>query len=108
VIRAVKIGKSVMSDEVIKSIFGFFTIFVFAFVFGSIFMALLGLDIVTATTSVVATLANIGPGLAKVGSIENFAFIPTIGKVFLSFCMILGRLELYTVLVLLVPDFWKR
>ncbi len=106
--RAVKIGASVMSDDVTKSIFGFFVIFVFVFVFGSLFMGLLGLDVVTATTSVVATLANIGPGLAKVGSIENFAFIPTVGKIFLSLCMILGRLELYTVLVLLVPDFWKR
>lgn len=107
-VRAVKIGRSVMSDDVVKSIFGFFTIFIFVFVFGSLFMGLLGLDIVTATTSVVATLANIGPGLAKVGSIENFAFIPTAGKIFLSLCMILGRLELYTVLVLMVPDFWKR
>lgn len=107
-VRAVKIGRSVMSGEVVKSIFGFFTIFIFAFVFGSLFMGLLGLDIVTATTSVVATLANIGPGLAKVGALENFAFIPTVGKIFLSLCMILGRLELYTVLVLLIPDFWKR
>lgn len=107
-VRTVKLGKSVMSDDVTKSIFGFFALAVFVIVAGSLFMGLLGLDIVTAVTSVVATLFNIGPGLAKVGSLENFAFIPASGKIFLSFCMILGRLELYTVLVLLIPDFWKR
>ncbi len=107
-IRSVRLGRSVMSDEITRSIFGFFAIAVFIFVFGSLFMGLLGLDIVTATTSVVATLFNIGPGLGRVGSIENFAFIPTAGKLFLSGCMILGRLEFYTVLVLFVPDFWKR
>ena len=71
-------------------------------------MSAIGLDMVTAATSVVATLANIGPGLAKVGAIENYAFVPWGGKLFLSFLMILGRLELFTVLVLLIPDFWRR
>ena len=107
-VKSVKIGRSAMSDEVTKSILGFFVIAVFIFVAGSLFMALLGLDIITACTSVVATMFNIGPGLARVGPVENFAFIPSVGKIFLSFCMILGRLEFYTVLVLFVPDFWKR
>jgi len=107
-VRAVRLGRSVVCDEVTRSIFGFFAIAVLVFVFGSLFMGMLGLDIVSATTSVVATMFNIGPGLARVGSIENFAFIPTAGKLFLSGCMILGRLEFYTVLVLLIPDFWKR
>ncbi|UCF37667.1 MAG: TrkH family potassium uptake protein [Acidobacteriota bacterium] len=107
-VRTVRLGRSIIPDEVTRSIFGFFALAAFVFVSGSLFMALLGLDIVSATTSVVATLFNIGPGLAKVGAVENFAFIPTPGKIFLSFCMILGRLEFYTILVLLVPDFWKR
>ncbi|MCI0697077.1 TrkH family potassium uptake protein [candidate division KSB1 bacterium] len=107
-VKAVKIGKSVMSDEITKSIFGFFTLYLLVIVFGSLFMSLLGLDIITASTAVITTLGGVGPGLAQVGPIENFAFIPTVGKIFLSLCMILGRLELYTVLVLLVPDFWKR
>ena len=71
-------------------------------------MAALGLDIVTASTSVAACLGNIRPGLARVGALENYPHIPAIGKVFLSFCMMLGRLELGTLLVLLVPDFWRR
>ena len=107
-VKAVKIGHSAMSNDLIKSIYAFFALFLFVFVAGSLFMSTLGLDILTATTSVIATLGNIGPGLAKVGAIENFAFVPTAGKLFLSFCMILGRLELFTVFVLFVPDFWKR
>ena len=107
-VRKVKLGRSVMPDPVIKSIFGFFVLFMMTFVIASLIMGLLGLDVVTATTAVVATLANIGPGLARVGSIENFAFIPSVGKIVLSICMILGRLELYTVLVLFLPHFWKR
>ncbi len=107
-VKTVKIGKAVMPDEITKSIFGFFALAIFVAVLGSIFLGLLGLDVVTASTAVVAALFNIGPGLAKVGSIENFAFIPVTGKLFLAGCMILGRLEFYTVLVLFVPDFWKK
>ncbi|HMB92463.1 MAG TPA: potassium transporter TrkG, partial [Rhodothermales bacterium] len=107
-VKKVKLGRSVMPDAVTQSIFGFFVLFLAVFVVGTLFMGLLGLDVVTAATAVIATLGNIGPGLARVGSIENFAFIPAVGKVFLSFCMILGRLELYTVLVLFLPDFWKK
>jgi trk system potassium uptake protein TrkH len=57
---------------------------------------------------VAATLNNIGPGLAAVGAVENYALVPTAGKVFLSLCMVLGRLELFSILVLFVPSFWKR
>lgn len=105
---SVKIGGSAVGEEVTRSILAFFVIFVGLFALGSVFMSGLGLDIVTASTSVVACLGNIGPGLARVGSNENYAHIPTIGKVFLSFCMIMGRLELGTLLVLFVPDFWRR
>ena len=105
---AIKIGENPIPDSTAKSIAGFFILFVIAFAVGSVFMAALGLDIVTAFSSVVACLANIGPGLGRVGSIENYAFIPEIGKLFLSFCMILGRLELFTVMALVMPAFWRK
>ena len=105
---AVRVGRSVIPPETTSAILGFFAIGVLTFAVASLYMAYLGLDIVTATTSVAATLFNIGPGLAKVGTVENFAFIPTSGKAVLSFCMILGRLEFLTILVLLLPEFWKR
>lgn len=104
----VKLGKTAVNEEMVRTALVFFFVFILAFTIGTLFMSALGLDLDTAFSSVIATLANIGPGLAHVGSIETYHHIPAVGKVFLSFCMILGRLELFTILVLLIPDFWKR
>ena len=71
-------------------------------------MSLIGLDFLSAIGSVAATLGNIGPGIGSVGPVDNFAHIPTIGKWFLSFLMLLGRLELFTILVLFTPYFWRK
>jgi len=108
VVRAMKIGGHTIPREISRGILVFFAMFLLVFVVGTLFMTLFELDMITAATAVVATLANIGPGLERVGSIENYAFIPSIGKLFLSFCMILGRLELVTVGAVLLPSFWKR
>ncbi|MBT5832961.1 MAG: TrkH family potassium uptake protein, partial [Candidatus Latescibacteria bacterium] len=62
---------------------------------------------VTAVTAVIATLNNIGPGLGLVGPVDNFSSIPDAGKYLLSLCMVLGRLELFAVLVLFMPAFWR-
>ena len=62
----------------------------------------------TATGAVAATLGNIGPGIGSVGPVDNFAHIPNEGKWFLSFLMLLGRLELFTVLMLFMPHFWRN
>lgn len=107
-VLAIRIGANPIPDNTAKSIAGFFILFIIVFAVGSLFMAALGLDMITAFSSVIATLANIGPGLGKVGSLEHFAHIPEIGKIFLSFCMILGRLELFTVMALVLPSFWRR
>ena len=71
-------------------------------------LTLEGLDLVTAFTAAVASLGNIGPGLAGVGPSQNYGFLSAGGKFLLSFMMLLGRLELYAVLVLLQPSFWRR
>jgi len=104
----VRLGGKVVSEEVIQSIWGFFFLFILVFVLASVAMSLLGLDIITAFVSVAATINNIGPGLGAVGPTDNYTSIPLIGKWILIFCMLIGRLELYTVIVLLVPEFWKR
>lgn len=104
----VRLGGKVVSEEVIQSIWGFFFLFMLVFVLASVTMSLLGLDIVTAFVSVAATINNIGPGLGAVGPMDNYISIPLIGKWILIFCMLVGRLELYTVIILLVPEFWKR
>ena len=104
----VRIGNTVVSREIVTNISGFFLLYISIFVLGVIFMGALGLDFESAFGSVAATLNNIGPGLGSVGPTENYAHIPDIGKWFLSFLMLAGRLEVYTVLVLFTFSFWKR
>jgi trk system potassium uptake protein TrkH len=105
---SMKAGAVRITDETLQAILGFFVLFVGLFVLCSLIMASLGLDLVTATSAVAATLGNIGPGLGAVGAVQNYAGIPTLGKLLLSVCMLLGRLELFTVMVLFVPAFWRR
>ena len=71
-------------------------------------MALLGLDFETSIGASIASLGNIGPGIGGVGPVENYSFIPAPGKWMLSFLMLIGRLELFTVLVIFSPSFWRR
>ncbi|MFH1357188.1 MAG: potassium transporter TrkG [bacterium] len=105
---AIKFGGRVVHKDILESVAGFFILYIGIFIFGALFMSSLGIDIITSLSSVAATLGNIGPGLGTVGPAENYYHIPTIGKAFLTACMILGRLEIYTVLVLLIPTYWKK
>jgi trk system potassium uptake protein TrkH len=107
VIRALRIGGQPVEEPLQDAIHVYMVLIVSIFLICSLFMAALGLDLLTATTSVIATLNNIGPGLAGVGPAANFAFIPDAGKWLLSLCMVLGRLELFSILVLFVPAFWR-
>jgi trk system potassium uptake protein TrkH len=100
-------GRAV-SQEVQTNILGFFLLLVITTLTATFAMTMLGLDLVSAFGSVAATLNNIGPGLGTVGPTDHFGHLPVMGKWILMFCMLLGRLELFTVLVLLTPDFWKR
>lgn len=104
----VRLNKKVMSEKVVMSVLAFIVFYFVIFVFGVGIMSALGLDFKTAMGSVAATLGNIGPGIGGVGPTENFAFIPDAGKWFLAFLMLLGRLELFTVLAILTPVFWRR
>jgi trk system potassium uptake protein TrkH len=83
-------------------------IYISIFAFGSLVMSLLGVDFMTAIGSTATCLGNIGPGLGTVGPVDNFAHIPQLGKVFLGFLMLIGRLELFTVLMILTPYFWRK
>lgn len=103
----VKVGGKTVDKETLSNIFAFTGIFIFIFVLGSLIMVSLGLDLTTAVSSVAATLGNIGPGLGVVGTTGNYADIPFIGKWVLIVCMLLGRLEIYSVVILLLPLTWK-
>lgn len=104
----VKLGKQVVDKKVILNIVGFFVVFSLITVAGTIIMSFLGMDIPTSFGIVAATMNNIGPGLGEVGPTDNYAFVPTAGKWILSFFMLLGRLEVFTVMILLLPSFWKK
>jgi trk system potassium uptake protein TrkH len=106
IIRPVKVGGVPVEEIRVGNIASFFILFLGLTIFSSLLMTLFIPDLVTAFTSVVACLANIGPGLAGVGSIENFNWIPIPGKWILIFNMLLGRLEIFTVLVLFRPSIW--
>jgi trk system potassium uptake protein TrkH len=104
----VKIAGKTVSDDVLKSVMGFLSLYVLIFIVCSFALAALGVDVVTAVSAVAASLGNIGPGFGAVGPLDNFASLPVAGKWLLTWCMLLGRLEIYTVLILLVPEFWKK
>lgn len=107
-VTPIRLGDKVVSENVMRNITGFFFLYIFIFVISSLIMAILGLDAFSAMASVAATLGNVGPGLGLVGPMQNYAFIPPLGKIVLILCMLLGRLEIYTVLILVVPEFWKK
>ena len=107
-ISPIRLGDKVVSEGVMRNITGFFFLYIFIFVISSFIMTILGLDIVSAMGSVAATLGNVGPGLGLVGPVQTYAFIPPLGKIVLTICMLLGRLEIYTVLILVIPEFWRK
>jgi len=107
-VRLVKLGGVPVDREVMQSILGFFAFFMGIFVIASFLMAASGLDLTSAGAAVIATLSNIGPGLGSVGPVDNFAHVSAFGKIVLTLCMLMGRLELFTVLVLFFPSFWRK
>ncbi len=105
---SVKYNKKSVPQQIIFLIMTFFFTYIVIFGFGTFIMTLFGLDFKTAIGTTIASLGNIGPGIGDVGPTGNYAFIPSGGKWFLSFLMLLGRLELFTVLIILSPAFWKK
>ena len=104
----VRLNRQVIPQEIIYKVMAFFQIYILTFIAGAIILSFLGLDFETCIGASIASVGNIGPGLGSVGPVENYAFIPATGKWVLAFLMLLGRLELFTVLILFSPTFWKR
>ncbi len=102
-----KVGGSIIPEGVTSRIIGLAILYFVILVAGFLIMSGLGLDNITALSSVTASLGNVGPGLGGVGPAENYFFIPPVGKGVLIFCMLAGRLELFTLLMLFTPAFWR-
>lgn len=102
-----KLNGKVVTGRILTHIIIFLLLYLILFVLGSIVVAALGLDFMTAIGAVATSLGNVGPGIGKVGPVDNFAWLSSEIKVFLSILMLLGRLELFTILVLFTPYFWR-
>ena len=102
----VKVNHRQVPSEVMQAVWGFFSIYVLIFIFMLLALMFTGLDFLTSFSAVGATINNLGPGLGGVS--ENYANISDSAKILLCFAMALGRLEIFTLLVLFSPMFWRK
>lgn len=104
---SLRYGDKVLSDAFIINVLQFFFMYVMIILVGTLIMAALGLDLLTSFSAVVSCLGNVGPGFGLIGPSNNYAFIPDLGKYLLSIIMLIGRLEIYPVLILFLADYWR-
>ena len=107
-VHPVRLGSQRVSDDILHAVLGFGFMYMVSIVSLTLVLSLSGLDIVTAFSAVVACINNTGPGLGAVGPASNYAGLNEFQIWTLSFTMILGRLEIFTLLVVLTPVFWRR
>jgi len=104
----VKIGEHSVSGPVVQALWGFFVLYMVCYSVIAILLAMTGVDMMTALSATAACLTNTGPGFGEVGPASNYASLPDAAKGILMFGMVLGRLEIFTFFVLLVPEFWRK
>jgi len=104
----VKYNRRTVSPEIISKVSAFVLIYLAIFGFSSFVMAFLGLELQSAMGAVAASMANIGPGLGSTGPVTNYSDVPEVGKWVLSFLMLIGRLEIFSILIIFSPAFWRK
>jgi len=104
----VRISGKAVDRGIVFNVLAFIMIYILIFIVGTIILSSMNIDFVTAFGAVAASLGNVGPAIGKVGPMNNYVEMPMGAKWLLSFLMLLGRLELFTVLMLLSPHFWKN
>ncbi|WIV11031.1 TrkH family potassium uptake protein [Proteiniborus sp. MB09-C3] len=104
----IKLNGKIISSDVVVSVTSFFFLYMVIFALSTLLISLEGIDFLSATSSVATTLGNIGPGFALVGPTQNFSFFSPLSKALFSLLMLFGRLELFTVFLFFVPEFWKN
>jgi len=104
----VKINHQSIDGSIVQALWGFFVLYIVCFAMIAILLACTGVDILTSLSAAAACITNTGPGFGEVGPASTYASLPDTGKGILFFAMILGRLEIFTFFVLLVPEFWKK
>ena len=106
-IYSIKIGEKVIPDNVVKNTLGFYLIYIFIFVIATFIFAFYGIDPITSLTASASSIGNIGPGLGSIGPYDNWGHFPNGAKWLAGFCMLLGRLEIFTVMILFTKSFWR-
>ncbi len=104
----IRFNQQVVNPGIVTNVLAFVSFYVLILISGVIVISVIGYDLDTSLGAVATCLGNIGPGIGLVGPTDNFSHFPGFGKWFLSFLMLIGRLELFTVLVLFTPEFWKK
>jgi trk system potassium uptake protein TrkH len=107
-VRPVKYGGRAVPDDVVAGVWAFFTAYFAIAALAAAVVAGAGFDVTTAISSALTALGNVGPGLGAVGPYDNFSAMPAHVKLVLAGCMLAGRLEVFTLLVLMQPGFWRR
>lgn len=105
---AVKYDGEVVHRNVLEGVCSFFILYVSIVMGASTIMAIVGLDMTSAISSVITTIGGVGPGFGFVGPMKNFFYVPVLGKVVLIFCMLFGRLEIIPFIALVTPSFWRK
>ena len=105
---SVKIANKSVEEKTLMEVLAFFFMYMFVFVISILIVSLDGEDVATTISAVAATLGNIGPGISLVGPMGNYSEFSYLSKITMSLCMIIGRLEIYPILLLMVPSFWRK
>ena len=104
----VRYNEKSVSREIVFNVLGFFILYMLSFIVGALVFSMFEIDFVSAVGLSATSLGNIGPALGNFGPVHNFAALPELGKWWASFLMLIGRLELFTVLILMTPFFWRN
>jgi len=104
----VRYNNKTVQEHIVYNIIGFFVLYMLSFIIGALVLGFLGLDFESAIGGAASSLGNVGPALGSLNPLSNFSELPPLGKWWCGFLMLIGRLELFTVLILLTPYFWKR
>ncbi|WP_406659728.1 TrkH family potassium uptake protein [Methanolobus sp. ZRKC3] len=107
-VKTLKFNDKSVPEDVLQAIISFVVIYFMIFAISTGLLALMGMDLVSSFTASIATLGNIGPGFNLVGPMASFDVVPVLGKLLLIGNMWIGRLEVFTVIVMFTPEFWKR
>ena len=107
-ILPVRYNNKAIQQPIVFNVLAFFILYMLSFIVGVLVFSLLGLDFETSLGGAASTLGNVGPALGGLGPVENYGWLPSGAKWWASFLMLIGRLELFTVLILFTPFFWRN